>query len=151
VSPSPDNSASAGAGEVHLAPGVRAPEGSLRFAFSRSRGPGGQNVNRRLTRAELRVRLRDLPLDAASARRLAALAGRRLVSGEIVFVADRFRSQGRNRDDCIDRLRALVARALTPPVPRRPTKPSAGARARRLEAKRARSNIKRARAPVRDD
>ena len=75
--------------------------------------------------------------------RLERLAGRRLTQdGVLVINAQRFRSQERNRQDAQDRLVALIREAAVPPVPRRPTRPSAAARQRRLETKGRRSVLK---------
>ncbi|HEY2228810.1 MAG TPA: alternative ribosome rescue aminoacyl-tRNA hydrolase ArfB, partial [Xanthobacteraceae bacterium] len=75
--------------------------------------------------------------------RLARLAGRRLTrEGVIVIIAQRYRTQERNRQDALDRLVALIRRAAVPPTPRRPTKPSRAAKERRLQAKAKRGAIK---------
>jgi ribosome-associated protein len=135
-----------GGGLVRLAPGVAIPEGLLRYAFTTSSGPGGQNVNKRATRAELRVMLTDLPMHPQALQRLAALAGRRVTdAGELIIESDVHRSQGRNRDECLERLCELVREAQVKPKVRRPTKPSAGSKRRRIEAKKRRGDIKRGR------
>ncbi len=117
----------------------------LVWSFSRSSGPGGQNVNKVNTRAELRVRPGAVyGLDEAARARLASLAGKRLTKdGEMVFAADTHRSQLDNRNACLDRLRAVVVMALSPPRKRRPTKPSRAAKERRLDAKK-REGVKKA-------
>ena len=77
---------------------------------------------------------------------LERLAGRRLTNeGVLVITAQRHRSQDRNRQDALASLLALIRRAAVPPVPRRPTRPTAGSRLRRLEAKIHRAGIKRTR------
>ena len=139
---------------LHLAAGVVLPPSAYAFAFSRSSGPGGQNVNKLATKAQLRVALSDLQSrmgDAALAR-LVALAGpsRLTAAGEIVISSEESRSQHRNRDACVERLRELVLRALRPPRPRRATKPSAGSKRRRLESKKRRGAVKRARGASHD-
>ena len=133
--------------ELHVvAPGVRAAPGALRFAASRSSGPGGQNVNKVSTRIELRVTLSDLPISRAALDRLRQAAGRKVNAlGELVLASDEHRSQLRNREECLSRLRELIVRALTPPKPRRPTKPTAASRRRRAEAKSRRSATKKGR------
>jgi ribosome-associated protein len=83
--------------------------------------------------------------------RAARLAGRRLTQdGVLVITARRFRTQERNRQDALDRLIALIRRAASPPIPRRPTKPTAAAKRRRLGAKARRAAVKRHRRPDRN-
>ena len=136
-----------GLGSMELAPGVVVPASAVEFSFVASGGPGGQNVNKRATKAELRVRLTDLPIPGDARARLEELAGRRVSeSGEIVIAADEYRSQGRNRAACLERLRELIVRAMVRPKRRRATRPSRGSVERRLEGKRTRSAVKRGRA-----
>lgn len=131
------------AGEVRLAAGIVVPERALEFTFASSSGPGGQNVNKRATKARLRVRLADLGLRPAAERRLRTLAGSLLTDeGEIVIACDTSRSQKANRQECLERLRELVARALVAPKPRRPTRPTRGSVERRLKDKQIRSERK---------
>jgi ribosome-associated protein len=147
-------------GGVEIAPGVTVPESALRFSYARSAGPGGQNVNKLATKAELRIALADLPLSRRALERLRDLAGRRIAGeqvvegeegeqitegGELVITSQSERSQSRNRAECLEKLRELIVRARAEPKVRRPTRPSRGAVQRRLEAKRARSRIKRTR------
>ena len=115
--------------------------------FVRSPGPGGQNVNKLATAVQLRFDARgsqSLPEDVRE--RLLELAGARATKhGEIVISAHRFRTRERNREDALERLVALVRRAAAVEKPRKPTKPSAASRRRRLEDKRRRSQLKHAR------
>ena len=119
-------------------------DGEIEESFVRASGPGGQNVNKVSSAVQIRFDLsgsRSLPEDLRQ--RLARLAGRRLTrDGVIVIIAQRYRTQERNRQDALDRLIALIRRAAVPPVPRRPTKPSRAAKERRLQAKAKRSAIK---------
>lgn len=148
----PDPTPGPDEGGIPLAPGVRISPDRLAFSFASSSGPGGQNVNKRATKAELRVRLGDIPLPPDALARLGALAGRRLTdAGEIVIAADEYRSQARNRDACLDRLRELVLRAQVRPRPRRATKPSRGSVLRRLDEKKRRSERKRSRGGAGED
>lgn len=128
---------------IEVAPGVRVHERSLQFSFTTSSGPGGQNVNKRATRAELRVRLDDLPIHPAARERLAHAAGWR-VTPDAVLILDcsEHRSQLQNKGECLDRLRELVTRALVVPKVRRKTKPTRGSKERRLAGKKSRSEIK---------
>jgi ribosome-associated protein len=121
--------------------------GEIAVTYIRASGPGGQNVNKVSSAAQLRFDLRgnrSLP-DAVKAR-AARLAGSRLTqSGEIVITADRHRTQALNRDDAVARLVALLAEAAVPPKPRRKTRPTLGSKVRRLETKVKRGGIKKLR------
>lgn len=119
-------------------------ERELEERFIRASGPGGQNVNKLATAVQLRFDVRHSPSLPAEVRtRLERLAGRRLTrDGVLVINAQRHRTQERNRQDGLDRLIALIQRAAVAPVPRRPTKPTAGARERRLQSKKRRGSIK---------
>lgn len=136
---------------VRLAPGVVVPRDCLRFTFVATSGPGGQNVNKRATKCQLRVALAALPISPGASRRLAALAGRQLTDdGEILIACDDNRSQERNRAECVARLGGWVAQALVSPKPRKPTKPTRGSRERRLTEKKRRSDTKRRRGDTGD-
>lgn len=115
--------------------------------FVRSPGPGGQNVNKLATAVQLRFDAsgsRSIPDDIRE--RLIEIAGSRATKhGEIVIDAHRFRTRERNREDALERLVSLVRRAATVEKPRKPTRPSAASRRRRLEDKRRRSQLKTAR------
>ena len=123
-------------------------ENDLEISFVRASGPGGQNVNKLSTAAQLRLDTRRISLPADAQARLSRLAGQRITKdGVIVIHAQRFRTQERNRTDAIDRLVGLLREAMTPPVPRRPTKPTFGSKQRRLEGKKRRSDVKVKRRP----
>ena len=119
-------------------------EGEIVESFVRSSGPGGQNVNKLSTAVQLRFDVRgsrSLPPDVAA--RLERLAGARLTrDGVLVITAQRHRTQLRNRQDARDRLIDLIRRAATPPPPRRPTRPTAASRERRIEGKKHRAKTK---------
>ena len=137
---------------VEIASGVHVPEEALAWKFVRASGPGGQHVNKVSTAVELRFDVDRSGLPEGWSGRLRALAGHRLVaSGEIVIFARAHRSQSRNREDALARLGELVAAARMAPVPRKPTAPSRGARARRRAVKRRRGEVKRDRAPPEAD
>lgn len=133
----------ASGGEVRLAAGVVVPERVLGFTYVSSSGPGGQNVNKRATKARLRVRVSELGLRPAAERRLVKLAGSLMTDeGEIVISCDTTRSQRGNKEECLGRLRELVAKSLVAPRPRKATKPTRGSVERRLKAKQIRSERK---------
>jgi ribosome-associated protein len=139
--------------DLRIAPGIAIPDHEIVETASRSRGPGGQNVNKTETRVTLRwdaVHSHALSGEMR-ARALRALAGRLTRGGELLVRSDRFRSRERNRAFARERLASLVAAALERPRPRVKTKPTRSSRERRLEAKRTRSARKQARGRVRDE
>ena len=110
-------------------------EREVEESFVRAAGPGGQNVNKVATAVQLRFDTRrspSLPEDVRAC--LNKLAGCKLTQeGVLVITAQRYRTQERNRQDALERLVALLRRAAVRRAPRRPTKPTASARRRRLE------------------
>ena len=122
-------------------------EREIEESFVRASGPGGQNVNNLATAVQLRFDVRRSPsLPEGVRTRLERLAGTRMTrDGVLVIIAQRHRTQARNRDDALDRLVDLVRRAAVAPRPRRPTRPTAAARERRIEAKKHRGGVKRQR------
>lgn len=123
------------------------PERELRWRFSRASGPGGQGVNTTDSRVELSFDVAGSPSIPEQLRsRALARLGNRLVDGVLTIVAAEHRSQLRNRDAARERLVAALQEATkADPPTRRPTKPSAGARRRRLDAKTRRGAIKKLR------
>ncbi len=119
-------------------------ETELEESFVRASGPGGQNVNKLATAVQLRFDVRrspSLPNDVAI--RLMQAAGSRLTSeGVLVIIAQRHRTQERNRADARERLIEMIRAAATPPTPRRATRPTTASKQRRLEKKKRRSGIK---------
>ena len=138
---------------ISVVPGVTVPASAIETSAVRSSGPGGQNVNKVASKIELRVDLAQvigLPADARL-RLLALAAGRLDARGFLVVTSQRTRDQHRNLDDAREKVRALVARALVAPRPRRPTRASAAARARRLVGKRRLAAVKARRGRVRGE
>jgi ribosome-associated protein len=122
-------------------------EREIEESFVRASGPGGQNVNKLSTAVQLRFNVRASPSLSAEVReRLERLAGGRLTrDGVLVIIAQRHRTQGRNRQDALGRLIELIREAAIAPRPRRATKPSRASRERRVESKKRRAGIKRLR------
>lgn len=166
----PDEQPQHGPDGVPIAPGIRVPAAALRFTFSRASGPGGQNVNKVSTRAELRIDIESIPMPGRARARLRRIAGSRIVGaqtfteetpdgrtrditrgGELIIASGEHRSQLQNKSECMDRLRELLIEALHEPKPRRATRPSRGSIERRITEKKQRGEAKRRRSSSDDD
>jgi ribosome-associated protein len=132
---------------IRISPTIALDEREVVEEFVRASGPGGQNVNKVSSAVQLRFDARHSPSLLPEVRvRLECLAGSRLTrDGVIVITAQRHRTQARNRQDALDRLIDLIRHAGRPLVKRRPTRPTAASRERRIEGKKRRAGIKRLR------
>ena len=133
---------------LEIAPGLFVPESWLRFSFSRSGGPGGQNVNKVSSKARMAISMSDLQtvLARGTFDRLSEQAKTRINdAGELVITCEESRSQHANRATCIERLREILVEAKRIPRVRRKTKPSKSAKQKRLTEKKIRGETKRRR------
>lgn len=131
---------------IYVADRLYIDEKDLSFSYVQASGPGGQNVNKVATAVALRYDLYNasgIPWETKV--RAARIAGPSRVTqaGEIIIQAQRFRSQERNRDDALERLKAILAEAAIPPKPRVATKPTRASKVRRVDAKTKRGAVKR--------
>ncbi|MEI7767095.1 MAG: alternative ribosome rescue aminoacyl-tRNA hydrolase ArfB [Phycisphaerae bacterium] len=127
-----------------LAPGVTLAPTAVTFSYARSGGPGGQNVNKLNTKAELRFRITALVglTPGASGRLTQLLLPRYTAQGDYLITAETHRTQEANRKACIEKLTHLVRAAVVEPKKRRPTKPSKASKLRRLDGKKRDQEIK---------
>ena len=134
-------------------PGIEIPDSDLEVAFTRSSGPGGQNVNKVASAVQLRFALeRNVTLRDDVKARLRQLAGQRLTdAGELLIVARESRSQEQNRRAAEERLLELVRRALIAPKKRHATRPTRASKERRLDTKTRSQKTKKLRGRVRFD
>lgn len=128
---------------------IRIPDEEFEFTFVRSGGPGGQNVNKVNSKSVLRwnaVKSAGLPDDVRS-RFLEKYRSRLTAEGDLLITSQRYRDQGRNTEDCLEKLAGLIQAVAVRPVSRRPTKPTAGSRRRRAEGKKQQAQKKQQRRP----
>lgn len=129
---------------IELGPGVWADRADLRFGFSRSSGPGGQNVNKVNTKTELRISLSAIHgmSHRAFSRFRDAIRNRISAEDEVIITSDTERTQDANRHACLKKLRAILTASLKEPKIRKKTKPSRASKERRIKAKKVRSEVK---------
>ena len=132
---------------IYIEPNIRVEEYELHFKTARSGGPGGQHVNKSETRVQMRWMVDDshgVP-DAVKTRFKAKFGNRLTDAGELLIDCEETRSQARNREICIERLRDMLTQVAKPPKPRKKSKPSKTALRRRRDEREAHSAKKAAR------
>lgn len=129
---------------VELGPGVWADRADLHFGFSRSSGPGGQNVNKVNTKTELRISMSAIHglSHRAQVRFRNAVRNRLSAEDEVLITSDTERTQDANRHNCLRKLRELLVASQHEPKIRKKTKPSRASKERRIKAKKTRSDVK---------
>jgi len=129
------------------------PASHLRWTAVRSSGPGGQNVNKVASKVDLRFDLGGWhALHPAAKARLYSLCQNKLdAEGNVVITSQRTRDQSQNLEDARDKLAAIIRKALTPPRPRKPTKPTYGSKLRRLDGKQRTKQKKQSRGRVNNE
>lgn len=131
---------------IEITPTFSIDESDLQFAFVRSSGPGGQNVNKVATAVQLRFDVENSSLPEDARQRLKHLAGRRMSDEGVLLIESRkFRTQEQNRENALNRLIVLMRRAFEQPKARVRTRPTAASQEKRLKEKKQRGNIKKLR------
>jgi len=126
---------------------IQIPDSEFEWTYARSSGPGGQNVNKVSSKAVLRWNVLASPSlpPEVRARFMSRYGSRLTTDGDLLITSQRYRDQGRNVADALEKLTAMLTEIARPPKRRRPTKPTKGSVTRRLESKQARSRTKQTR------
>ena len=136
---------------LQVAPGIELPEEEIEMSAIRAQGAGGQNVNKVSSAIHLRFDVNASSLPEDYKQRLLAISDRRLSKdGVIVIKSQRFRTQEKNREAALDRLRELIESALRVDKPRKETRPTQGSRIRRLDEKSRRGKTKQLRGKIKE-
>lgn len=131
---------------IEITPSLQIDERELQIDFIRASGPGGQNVNKVATAAQLRFDVNASSLPEEAKARLIQIAGSRITSESVLLIeAKRFRTQEQNREDAIHRFIELIRKSLVKPKARKKTKPTQSSKEERLKEKKRRGEIKKLR------
>jgi ribosome-associated protein len=138
---------------LFITPTLQIPEDQFDWSFARSGGPGGQNVNKVASKAVLRWNIAATFAISDDVKLRLALQQPRYFTqeGELVITSQKYRDQDRNRQDCLEKLRAIILQALAVPKARKKTRPSRGSKRRRLQDKKHRSDVKQQRRGWKED
>jgi len=136
-----------------ITPILQIPETEFIWTYARSGGPGGQNVNKVASKAVLRWHISATTAIPDDVKIRLALQQKRFFTqdGELIITSQKYRDQERNREDCLEKLRAILLQALFVPKTRKKTKPSRGSKRRRLQEKKRRSDVKQNRRQPREE
>ena len=138
---------------LEITPTLAIPDDEFEWSYARSGGPGGQNVNKVASKAVLRWNIAantSIPADVKA--RLAQQQKRFFtIDAGVIITSQRYRDQERNREDCLEKLRAMIVQATFVPKARKKTRPTRGSQRVRLQDKKRRGAVKRDRQRPGDD